>query len=106
MDRLKGKLASRRGETLVEVLVSILLAGLSMLMLMGMISAAVRLNGTARQADAQFYEELSAAEGRTQEVDGSASLSLVIGGQTTHIDVAVYGTQDGLAAYAGQGAGP
>lgn len=106
MNRLKRKLASRRGETLVEVLVSILLAGLSVLLLVSMLSAAARFNTAARQADARLYAELSAAEGRTQEVDGSASLSLVIGGQTTLIDVAVYGAQDGLTAYAKKGVGP
>lgn len=106
MSTYKGKLASRRGETLAEVLMAILVAGLSAALLAGMISTSAKLNAAARQADEQLYEQLSAAEGRTQEVEDSVSLSLTVGGEPVHIDVTVYGAKDGLVSYAKKGARP
>ena len=99
------KLRSRRGETLVEVLVSILVAGLSVLLLAGMISTAARFNGAARRADERLYEQLSAAEAQGPDADlGRASVVLTVGGVRDPIPVYVYGLPDGLCSYAEGGA--
>lgn len=99
------KLSACRGETIAEVLVAILVAGLSVALLAGMITAATRLNATARKADAALYSELAAAEGRTKILEETGSAQLTLDGDTYHIPVTVYGVQDGLTAY-GKAVGP
>lgn len=99
------KLRSHKGETLVEVLVSILVAGLSVLLLAGMISTASRFNGAARRADGRLYEELSAAEAQGPDSAlGRAGAVLTVGGVRDTISVTVYGLPDGLCSYAEGGA--
>lgn len=59
---LKQKLLARRGETLAEVLVAILVCGASITMLAGMIMTSMGINQTAREMDTDFYGALSQAE--------------------------------------------
>lgn len=60
--RLRRKLHSSRGETLIETLAAILIASLSVALLFTCIMASVRMDETARAADARYYAALSAAE--------------------------------------------
>lgn len=66
-----NKIKSNKGETLIETLVSILIAALSVALLTTSVMAAARMNKTARDADAEFYKKLEAAELRM--VDSSLS---------------------------------
>lgn len=72
---MKQKLLSRRGETLAELLVAILVCGVSIMMLASLISTSMRINNQARQADVGsdghggFYGGLSDVE--THVFDGS-----------------------------------
>ncbi len=75
MDR---KLHDSRGETLVEVLASILISALSVALLFGGIMASVRMDKTAAEADEVHYAMLSAAE--TQEETPAARTGLEIEG--------------------------
>ncbi|MCX4372101.1 MAG: hypothetical protein OSJ58_09780 [Dysosmobacter sp.] len=59
---MREKLRNTQGETLVEVLASILICALSIALLFGAVMASVNINQTAQEADARYYEELSAAE--------------------------------------------
>lgn len=59
---IQNKLRSRRGESLAEVLIAMLIIALSVLMLAAMVSAAGAINMRTRARDEQFYKELSAAE--------------------------------------------
>lgn len=56
------KLKSSSGETLVELLASILIAVLSVSILFGGIMVSVRINEEADRADQEYYKGLSAAE--------------------------------------------
>ena len=56
------KLKSSSGETLVELLASILIAILSVSILFGGIMVSVRINEEADRADQEYYKGLSAAE--------------------------------------------
>ncbi len=62
MRRLKQKLKSKRGESLVETLVAILILSLSSAMLAMMCSMAVKINRQASLANAILYREISIAE--------------------------------------------
>lgn len=58
-----GAPRARKGETLAEVLVSLLIVVLSTLLLASMVTASAGVNFTARQKDEKFYEALSEVEG-------------------------------------------
>lgn len=65
---MKKKLRGSKGESLVEVLASILVCGISVLILLTLISAAMQMNAASRNMDAGedgsggFYGALSAVE--------------------------------------------
>lgn len=59
---MREKLQSSRGETLVEVLASILICALSIALLFGAVMASTRMDQTAQEADARYYQDLSKAE--------------------------------------------
>ena len=99
---LSRKLASRRGETLAETLVTILLIAMASAMLAVMLTSAVRINNTADQATKALYEELTIAE--TGKGGGGGSVAVTIdrgtGKQVTvTIDVTVHGAEGALRAY-------
>lgn len=58
------KLRNNKGETLVEVLASIVIATLSVALLFSYIMASSDMDKTAREADEPYYAALSAAEAR------------------------------------------
>ena len=82
------KLKSKRGETLTETLVSILIIAM----------ASARLTKRAEAADAQFYEELSAAEAGRGE-DGDAAITLTVGGSSGELPVVISGGSGELKSY-------
>ena len=108
MTALNTKLRSQQGETLVEVLASILIASLSVAMLLGGVAASTALGRQADTADEYFYETLTAAENRqTPVADGTVKLTE--NGISIEIPVQIYGGE-GLYSYsldtAVGGAGP
>lgn len=61
------KLKDKKGETLVESLVAMLIALLSMVMLTSCTTAAANINAATRAMDKKFAEELERAEGMMAE---------------------------------------
>lgn len=61
----RNKIKCNKGETLIETLVSILIAALSVALLTTAVVAAARINKTIREADEAFYAKLEAAELRS-----------------------------------------
>lgn len=62
---MRQKLNTDRGETLVEVLASILIASLSVALLFGCVMASSNMDRRAKELDADHYKYLSAAEERS-----------------------------------------
>lgn len=102
---LKQKLLARRGETLVEVLVAILVCGVSITMLVGMVMTSMSINQAAREMDSGadgnggFYGALSHVE--THVFDGGDStcqVKLTGGGSDITLYARSY-TEDGLSVY-------
>lgn len=56
------KLRDSRGETLVEVLASILIASLSVALLFGCVMASTNMDRDAKKLDKEHYKALTAAE--------------------------------------------
>ena len=92
------RLKSAGGETLVETMAAILVAALSVALLVGGITAAGRINRTARERDEAFYDQLTAAEEQTGE---GTSITVTVTGEgfKAEIDANLYGDGD-LQAYA------
>lgn len=64
---MKRKLRDARGETLVEVLASILIAALSVALLFSAVLASARMDRSAEQTDDAFQASLRAAEEQDKE---------------------------------------
>ena len=104
---MRKKLRSRRGETLSETLVAVLIVALSTVILATMTAASARLDRSADQVTAQFYDELTAAEACNDDdgAPGSVRLSGALAGGNTDVPVTFYGLEDGLTAYRRAGGG-
>lgn len=65
MRKLTAKIRSRKGETLIEILVSILIVSLSALLVASMFVAAGRINLSVRKMDEDFYHSVTEVESQT-----------------------------------------
>ena len=100
-----ARLANRRGETLTEVLVAILISGLAILLLATTIAASVNMNLNTRNAFNRYYDagkaiaELSDEIGEgtvtLMAVDGDVSTAASISDSTdkSGIDIKYYGEE-------------
>ncbi len=99
---MREKLRSSRGETLVEVLASVLVCALSITLLMGAVTASTNMDLRAQEADKDYYAALTKAErqskapaapaGGTSEPDtynslpGETKVSVVSSGGSVEIE--------------------
>lgn len=60
--RITKKLRNKRGETLIEMLVSIVLLGLSVALMLTMVMTSTKITKTTRKEDIDMMAELSIAE--------------------------------------------
>ena len=67
------KLRNSRGETLVEVLVSVLVCALSITLLAGAVTASANIDLRAQAADTEYYTALSKAERQSRTPAGGSS---------------------------------
>ena len=68
---MRNKWKDTRGETLVEVLASILIGALSVALLFSAVMASSNMDRTAEKTDDEFYASLNKAEGQTEPADSS-----------------------------------
>ena len=75
---MKKTLRNNRGETLIEVLASILVATLSVALLFTCVMASSQMERSVQKKDAAHYDALTAAEAQeTSVVDGTVSIARV-----------------------------
>jgi len=92
MKALRKKLNSSKGETLVEVLVSILICTLSVALLFSGIMASARINKQAEISDNGFFGVLNAAEEKKGDVFKKDTINVSIDGiETATFSVNYYG---------------
>lgn len=104
---MKRKLQNSQGETLVEMLASILIASLSVALLFGGIMAAGSIDHSARKADAAYYAALSGAEAQTAPLSLpglTATVTNTAGGAAQQVEISAYG-ENGLYSYGRSPAG-
>lgn len=94
--KVKKKLLNKKGETLVEVLVSTLLVALSMLGLSTMINVSRNIMETSDKAIKNMYENMNDIEQQKKSEKVSISISSDFG--TVSIPVTVY-VADDMASY-------
>lgn len=111
MKKIK-KTASRRGETFIELLVSILIIALSAALLFGMYQASGNINRAAQQMDDNLYQAVTEAGNQTGEPQkGKVSFEIkdmtsadglipggADGGNSGEIDVHIY-SNDAVTTY-------
>lgn len=97
MTHIINKLRSGRGETLTEMLVSIVILGLSVSLMVTMIITSTRMTEQASDKDREYKDYLSTAE--KQEGEGVAGTVTIQKGSDppVEIDVKIYG--DELKSY-------
>lgn len=98
--KVKKKLLNKKGETLVEVLVSTLLVALSMLGLSTMINVSRNIMETSDKAIKNMYENMNAIEQQKDDIKKSEKVSISISSDfgTVSIPVTVY-VADDMASY-------
>ena len=106
---MTGKLNENRGETLVEVMASIVIAALSVALLFGSIMASSRIDLSAQAVDETYYQSLSRAELQDAPLAGDLlpdalkGAVLNVGSETVQIQF--YGGE-GLYSYRKAAVGP
>lgn len=70
---MREKLRNSRGETLVEVLASVLVCSLSILLLFGAVTASTNIGLRAQEADGEYYAALTKAERQSKTIPSGAS---------------------------------
>lgn len=98
--KVKKKLLNKKGETLVEVLVSTLLVALSMLGLSTMINVSRNIMETSDKAIKNMYENMNDIEQQKDNIKKSEKVSISISSDfgTVSIPVTVY-VADDMASY-------
>lgn len=93
------KLRDSRGETLVEVLASILIASLSVALLFGCVMASTNMDRDAKKLDKEHYEALTAAEARSGTgTPGTVKLQNKENSMEGSLSIEIYG-DTGLYSY-------
>lgn len=94
------KLRKQNGESLIEVMVALLIAVLSMGMVATAAIAAAKINANTRAADIAFAEELQKAELYASITVDSKTLTIDFGeGNVIEETVSVYGDGSKFASY-------
>lgn len=109
---MKQKLRNNRGETLVEVMASILISALSVALLFSCVAASFDMDKDAKELDKNHYKYLSAAEtkdGTSSEGGAAKSGELTIqntagAGLSGQVDILLYGG-GGMWSYELKGSG-
>lgn len=100
---MRGKCREERGETLIEVMASILIMTLSILLLFSAVMASVRINKNAREQDEKFYKALNAAEEQSTPADFSivpastVTVEQPLAGGSAVVGVTFYGEKGALS---------
>ena len=92
MSRLMKKLRGKRGETLVETLVAILICVLSLTMMFTATAVAANLNSRAAEGDRQYATDMATAELRTAALPEGTVTILAEGQTPANIPVRFYGS--------------
>lgn len=95
---MRKKLTSQRGETLIETLVSLLVAVLSVGILTSAMTVSARINKSNREADKKYAQELQNAEGLLVS-NSAVQVELHFEHETTSAGAILYGGDGSFVSY-------
>ena len=84
---IRGKLNSRKGESIAEVLVALLIAALALVMLASMITSSSSMIKSSRIKMQDYYTANNALETRTGTTAGTGTVTIKIDSFPVKIDV-------------------
>lgn len=97
-----GKLQGKTGETLVEMMASIVIASLAVALLFSAVMVTAKMDRRSKKADEEYYEALSAAEIRKngpEETEWAGTVTVTgSGAAVKEMDILFYGG-NGIYAY-------
>lgn len=93
------RIRSKKGETLIESLASILIFTLASIILLTLVSAANDLNRTAKETDRTFFVQMIEAEMAEGNEKTAGTVTFTLSGTSEKVAVDVYGLETGLYAY-------
>lgn len=93
------KLRQKKGETLIEALISLLIAVLSMGILTSAVLAASNINKENRERDAEYAQKLYQAEGMTEPMEDPNVQVYIqfhedLASSSDYIDIILYGGEE------------
>lgn len=100
---MKSILTSKKGESIVELLVAILITGMAGASMAVMLSTSINLNMQAEDSDKLFYQEMNSAELAEIRTDASMlnqELTIEVNGKTTTFEINIYGKEEEKAMLA------
>jgi len=89
---MKKKFLSRRGETLLEVLVAVVVVALSAALLATMIAAGAKIGSDAETAMKKYYEQYNTAEGNG--AGAKDNITITYKDYPRNVQVTYYNTTD------------
>ncbi len=96
---MRKKLKQQIGETLIESLVALMIAILSMALLSTAVLTAANVNKATREADEEYASELQQAEG-LQGIPEEATVKITFGnGSVEQATVSLYGGEGDFISY-------
>lgn len=100
MSGIRLRLCSKRGESLIETLVSILVVAISSALLLGAISCAEKINREVRASDNAYRLQLDTAERGGGTIEDTLEIKMDIVGNPVYIyDVYYAGEEGKLRSY-------
>lgn len=105
MKKIARKLRSRRGETLTEMLVSIVILGLSIAMMATMIITSTKITERSTAKDSEYRDQLSAAEAQddSESTPGKGKVTITdkngVSTSSVTVNVNIYGGDGELKSY-------
>lgn len=93
------KIKEKRGETLLETLASILIFTFSSIVMLTMLSAAVRLNQRAKEADRVHASQMLTAEMAEAPSTAQGTVLFTVNGTAQPVPVELYRAEEGLYSY-------
>lgn len=99
---MRRKLRDSRGETLVEVMASVVIASLSVALLFGAVAVSARIDRSAQRMDGEYYGALSAAEAQESPMPGEPGGTVAVTYREGGVEKAL--PPLAVAFYGGEGA--
>lgn len=99
MDKFLRKIKSKKGESFVEILISILIVALGCMLIASMYTSSMNLNMQASKQDDAFYQAVSQMEQMFDSSENDSSGKAVItedaesGGVSFEVEVKIYGKE-------------